>query len=227
MKTDVNPLMIVSGLYQILFSIAYLQKHFKFTHNDLHINNIMYKKTNQKFLYYKINNNYFRIPTYGILFKIIDFGRAIFTFREKTFFNDVFSKYGEAEGQYTYPIPHIPLYHSKEKDTHIILPNTSFDICRLNTTILDVFDEDVFDEDESLRKLKQNDITKEIISFCEYTLKDKNGESIYNKEESFDLYINIAKRGCNGVPRELLKNNLFKRFRIKKKEFPKKKYYHM
>ena len=35
--------------------------------------------------------------------KIIDFGRCIFTHRKKTFMNDCFSQYGEAEGQYVYP----------------------------------------------------------------------------------------------------------------------------
>ena len=33
----------------------------------------MFKKTEKKFLYYKFNNQYFKIPTYGYLFKIIDF----------------------------------------------------------------------------------------------------------------------------------------------------------
>ena len=32
------------------------------------------------------------------LFKIIDFGRSIFTIGKKTFMNDCFSKHGEAEG---------------------------------------------------------------------------------------------------------------------------------
>ena len=56
-------------------------KEFKFTHNDLHINNIMYTKTDGSFLYYKFNNVYFKVPTYGYVFKIIDFGRAIFTYQ--------------------------------------------------------------------------------------------------------------------------------------------------
>ena len=136
-KEDMNPLLIISGLFQVIFAIGLLQKQFDFTHNDLHINNIMFKETNKKFLYYKWNNQYFRIPTYGKIFKIIDFGRAIFTFRNKTFFNDVFSKYGEADGQYTYPVPTIANF-SQNKYSEKILPNLSFDICRLNTTIIDV-----------------------------------------------------------------------------------------
>ena len=65
----------------------------------------MYVKTDDLFLYYKYNNQYFKVPIFGKLFKIIDFGRSIFTFRKKTYMNDVFSKYGEGEGQYIHP-PH-------------------------------------------------------------------------------------------------------------------------
>ena len=35
--------LLISGLFQITFALAYMQKYYKFTHNDLHINNIMYK----------------------------------------------------------------------------------------------------------------------------------------------------------------------------------------
>ena len=37
----------------------------------------MYSCCKTEFLYYKINNKYFKVPTYGKIFKIIDFGRAI------------------------------------------------------------------------------------------------------------------------------------------------------
>ena len=71
-----------SCFFQIAFSLAYLQKHFAFTHNDLHINNIMYSETDKTFIYYKFNNIYYKIPTYGKIFKIIDFGRSIITFKK-------------------------------------------------------------------------------------------------------------------------------------------------
>ena len=67
----------------------------------------MYCKTDKTFLYYNFNNIYYKVPTYGYIFKIIDFGRAIFSFHNKLFFNDTFDKHGEAEGQYSYPIQHL------------------------------------------------------------------------------------------------------------------------
>ena len=80
-KTDV----ILSCIFQISFGLNYMQKHYSFTHNDLHINNIMYTSTSKTFLYYKYNNIYFKVPTYGYLFKIIDFGRSIFNFHNRLF----------------------------------------------------------------------------------------------------------------------------------------------
>ena len=37
--------------FQVTFALIYLQKHYYFTHNDLHINNIMYIKTDRPYLY--------------------------------------------------------------------------------------------------------------------------------------------------------------------------------
>jgi hypothetical protein len=70
---DINNIqyhIIISCLFQISFALCYLQKNFKFTHNDLHINNVMYKKTDRIFLYYKFNNIYFKVPHMVIFFKL-------------------------------------------------------------------------------------------------------------------------------------------------------------
>ena len=42
-----------------------ISKVFKFTHNDLHTNNIMYVKTEKKYVCYKYKDKYYKIPTYG------------------------------------------------------------------------------------------------------------------------------------------------------------------
>ena len=83
---NISEELILSCMFQISFALTYLQKHFEFTHNDLHINNIMYSNTETKYLYYKLNNIYYSIPTYGKIFKIIDFGRAIFKYKNKIFY---------------------------------------------------------------------------------------------------------------------------------------------
>lgn len=208
---NVNLDLIKSCLFQVNFILLYLQKHFKFTHNDLHINNIMYKKTEISYLYYKFNNKYFKVPTYGYLFTIIDYGRCIFEYKNKIYYNDVFSKYGEAEGQYTYPIPNIDLY--KKKYEREIYPNFSFDMCRLTITILE--------------ELYENDINDdEIYKFLNYIVTDVNNNNIYqNKIDNFDLYKNIAKYACNGKPSDLILNEYFNNYSIKKKLFPVNNYF--
>ena len=172
----------------------------------------MYKKTDKTYLYYKFNNKYFRVPTHGYLFSIIDYGRCIFEYKNKIYYNDVFSKYGEAEGQYTYPIPNIDLYKSKKYEEKIY-PNYSFDMCRLSTTILEELD------NLHIHNTELRDFLNGIVIDC-------NNNNIYiDKTENFDLYINIAKYACNGKPNILILNDYFNKYTIKKKLFPIKNYY--
>ena len=48
------------------------QKAFALTHNDLHTNNVMFNETTIEYLYYKIDNKYYKVKTYGKIFKIIE-----------------------------------------------------------------------------------------------------------------------------------------------------------
>ena len=68
-----------SALMQVIMILITYQKCFSFTHNDLHTNNIMYNKTEKKYIYYHYNKKYYKVPTFGRIFKIIDFGRSIYT----------------------------------------------------------------------------------------------------------------------------------------------------
>ena len=48
------------------------QKVFSLTHNDLHTNNIMFNITDKEYIIYKYDAKYYKVPTYGRLFKIIE-----------------------------------------------------------------------------------------------------------------------------------------------------------
>jgi len=209
---DLDTKIILSCMFQISFALCYLQKKFNFTHNDLHVNNIMFKKTEKAYLYYKFNNIYFKVPTHGYLFKIIDFGRAIFTFHKKLFFNDTFEKHGEASGQYSVPYSKLLFSNNKEK----ILPNFNFDLCRLATTILDVCD---------FNKNKNYHENQNFVDFIYNLTLKNNGESLYDLDDDFDLYISIAKEATNSSPLKIIQHNIFNQYRIKKKNFPKKSFY--
>lgn len=200
---------LLSCLFQIAFSLHYLQKNYEFTHNDLHINNIMFSYTEKTYLYYKINNKYFKVPTYGKIFKIIDFGRSILTYKNKVYMNDVFSKYGEAGGQYYYPGQ--VKFHKETKLEKRIYPNYSFDLCRLSMTILD--------------EINTDKISQKIKSLLNHMCTDKNNDNFCQMDDDFSLYILISKNSKNAIPFDILNKEIFKDYRVKKKNFPLKSYY--
>jgi len=131
-----------SMLFQVVASLIAYQKTFHFTHNDLHTNNIMWVTTPIKHIYYQIQGRNYRIPTYNRIYKIIDFGRAIYEFQGQRFCSDSFaSPEGDASTQYNckpYLVPNKP----------VIEPNPSFDLCRLACAIYDfVMDPDLSDDE--------------------------------------------------------------------------------
>ena len=124
---------------QVIFALAYAQQMFGLVHNDLHSNNIMYVPTKTEFLYYRYNSEGYRIPTHGYLIKIIDFERSTAQIRlagmkdSRILMSDHFAPDEEAYGQYNYGP-----YYTKKYQT--IKPNTSFDLCRLATSLYwDIF----------------------------------------------------------------------------------------
>jgi len=169
----------------------------------------MYSETDKKYLYYKYNNIYYRVPTHGKIFKIIDFGRAIFTYHNKVFMNDVFSNYGEAGGQYTYP-NQVNFRINNKKDIKVV-PNYNFDLCRLSMTILE--------------ELNLDNYSNNMIQFLQKMCTNHLNENFGDMADDFRLYIYIARDACNSLPREIIMNDIFKGYRIKKKLFPKKSFY--
>ena len=176
----------------------------------------MYQKTDKLYLYYKFNNIYFKVPTHGYIFKIIDFGRAIFTFKDKLFFSDCFSKYGDADGQYKYPINNF-LYDKKLSQNNPVEPNYNFDMCRLSMTILDELNYD---------KNKNYEDNQYVIDFL-YSMTIGDDVELYELEDNFDMYISIAKYSNNSLPLDIIQNDIFRKYRIKKKHFPKNFSYHL
>ena len=116
---DINTNEWIACLMQIVLSLSVLQKVFNFTHNDLHTSNIMYIETKKKYLYYKLYNIVYKVPTYGKIFKIIDFGRAIYNYNDLLIYSDAFDKKEDAATQYNFG----PFYDSNKKE---ILPNWVF-----------------------------------------------------------------------------------------------------
>lgn len=199
-----------SALFQVIMSLAVFQKSFYLTHNDLHTNNIMYVNTEHKYIYYKIENYYFKVPTYGKIYKIIDFGRAIYTFRGKLFCSDSFDFHGDAAEQYNFP----PYYNDKKK---LIEPNYSFDLCRLGCSIYDSMIED----GEEIHYNDFSPIKKLIYEWCcddrgKNILYKKNGEERY---PNFKLYKMIARIVHNHTPFHQFTRPIFQSYAIQESEY--------
>jgi len=202
-----------SIVLQVLMALITYQNTFHLTHNDLHSNNIMYMTTEKKFLYYKVDNAYYKVPTFGRIFKIIDFGRAIYKFKGQLMCSDSFHPSGDAATQYNFP----PYYNSKKA---LIEPNFSFDLCRLSCSIYDELVEDISEE-----HLVSSPIFKIILNWC----KDDKGRNIMYKKNGderypdFKLYKMISRKVHNHVPINVLRNAHFDQYKVAKKKIPKDK----
>ena len=186
--------------FQVSFGLAVAQKYFNFVHNDLHSSNVMFKNTEAKFLYFQIGSNYYRIPTYGKITKIIDFARGTFKFGDRWIFSDQFKEDNDAYGQYDYPVDGT-LKNCEHK------PNPSFDLVRLGTTVIQRLDE--------MPKVRE---------FVEQITMDDNDTSLCYDEDSFQLYIDIAHNCHNAIPIEVMKRPEFEKFKINKNKVPKGQY---
>ncbi len=146
----------------------------------------MWSPTNEPFLYYKLNGVMYKVPTHGRIFKLIDFGRAIYKYRGKLFCSDSFSPSGDAATQYNCE----PYYNDKKSR---IDPNVSFDLCRLGCSLYDFV-------------VKDNDSEAEHI--VTHWCNDDDGKSVLYKSNGqerypdFKLYKMIARTVHHLVPAE-------------------------
>jgi hypothetical protein len=196
-----------SIVLQVLFSLITFQNVFGLTHNDLHTNNVMYIETDKKFLYYKFNHVYYKVPTFGKLWKIIDYGRAIYKFRGQLLCSDSYHPEGDAATQYNCE----PYYNDKKPRLE---PNFSFDLCRLGCALYDYLMEEP---------------KAQIVQIMLDWVRDDKGRNILYKKNGderypdFKLYKMIARTVNKHIPATVLSNPYFDSFITPKKDVVKKK----
>lgn len=187
---------------QVVFALAYAQRNYGLTHNDLHGNNVMYAPTTQEFLYYKHQGVCYKVPTYGYVMKIIDFDRAILSLRllgmkdPRQFVSSQFQPDDEAAGQYN-----IEPFFTQEHPR--IPPNPSFDLCRLATSLFwEMFPEGPNHEYEN----------HPLFNVFKQWMTQSDGSSVFFRKQmdqhdryhGFDLYKAIARYCRDAVPRREL-----------------------
>jgi hypothetical protein len=207
----------IAWLFQVIAILTFLQNSFSFVHNDLHTNNIVWRKTDKPFLYYRLKGKtIWRIPTYGKIFSLIDFGRSTFQIGKNQWISDDFLPNEDAAGQYNFG----PFLNPKEP---VVEPNLSFDLCRLAVSLLS----GLFDEAPPKKKGKNIKPISEEGSWIVYETTsplynllwkwtvDDSGKTVYENRhgeeryEGFDLYIQIAKQVHSAVPHEQLHLPIF------------------
>jgi hypothetical protein len=213
-------------VFQVLAALSVGQSIFGFTHNDLHSNNIVWSKTDQEYLYYSSRDGmHFKVPTFGKIFKIIDFGRSIFRVNQTLFFSDDFRPGNDAAEQYNFG----EIYDPEEDEVE---PNPSFDLCRFTVSVFEgIFPSSpaikkkpsVLSQEEGLKMLETESLLYNVMwswLLCDdghNVLMDPSGKERY---PDFELYKVIAAQVHNAIPSNQFKKNLFAEFCCKKKSIP-------
>ena len=208
-KGQIDEIEGASALFQVVMTLLVYQKAFHFTHNDLHTNNIMYINTDIEYLIYRYEGKHYKIPTYGKIYKIIDFGRSIYKYKNQLFCSDSFATGGDASTQYNFEP-----YMNKNKPR--LEPNYSFDLCRLGCSIYDfILEDESEDEMDEFQEL--------IYHWClddndKNVLYKRNGDERY---PNFKLYKMIARTVHDHIPAEQFKRPFFNQFEMTSKQIKK------
>jgi len=190
---EMNTEELTACLMQIIMMLLAYQKVYAFTHNDLHTNNVMYVPTELTHLTYCYQGVYYKVPTYGKLYKIIDYGRSIYTFQGNRFVSDSFHPEGDAATQYNME----PYFNCADPPLDA---NPSFDLCRLACSILEGYEEE-----------------EEIFTVLKEWTEDDAGESVLFKDgmeryPDFELYRMIARTVHLHTPIAQLSRPIFAQF---------------
>jgi hypothetical protein len=209
-------------LFQICTALSQLQNILRLTHNDLHSSNVLWKKTEEEYLYYADSKGRkWAVPTYGYVFTIIDYGRAIFSINNFFIISSDYNDGHDACGMYNFgPI--------EDKSQPHVGPNPSFDLCRLAHDMLRV----LYPINPPAAGAKSKVITKEgswevretdhdLFNILWTWLKTKHNASVLEAENGdekypgFELYAVIAKDVRDAVPEVQISKPIFKHFEIR------------
>ena len=217
-------------IFQVIAALCVMQKVFGMTHNDLHTNNIVWSTTDQPFLYYKTSDgSVWKVPTYGKIFRLIDFGRSIFSVNKHIIASDDFRPGNDADGQYAFK-PLLP------NPREVIEPNPSFDLSRLAVSLFESIFPVKPDDSDSQIILSEEDnmIVRETVSplyncLWSWMVDDDDKNILENPDGSerfpdFDLYKHIAAKIHNAEPFSQINKLPFSQFKTLEKAGGEKTY---
>jgi hypothetical protein len=210
-------------IFQVIAALCVMQKVFGMTHNDLHTNNVVWVETKEEFLYYSDTlGSTWKIPTFGKIFRLIDFGRSIFTINGKMIISDDFRQGNDAEGQYSFK----PLVCNPRKE---VPPNVSFDLARLAVSLFEsLFPVKPADsESRTILSEEEGMIVRETVSplfncIWSWMVDDDDKNILMEPDGSerfpdFDLYKHIAEKIHGADPTQQIHKLPFSKFKISEK----------
>ena len=210
-------------LFQVVAALSVAQDLLGFTHNDLHTNNVVWTETEEEYLFYRSRAGaVFRVPTFGKLFRLIDYGRAIFRINQNIFISDDFKAGNDAEGQYCFK----PL-HPRPAPEDIVAPNPSFDLCRLAVSLFESLFPDPPAAAEggkilsSEEDLEVRETVSPLYNILWSWMVDDEGRNVLIEPDGeerfpdFDLYKHIAAHVHGAVPSRQFSSPAFDRFQVK------------
>ncbi len=206
--------------FQVVAALCAAQGVLGFTHNDLHTNNIVWSNTEESWLHYKSRDGtVWRVPTYGRILRLIDFGRSIFRVGEKWFISDDYEDGGDAEGQYNFG----NILNAKKQVT---TPNPSFDLCRYSVSIIEALFPETPVENLEAPVLSQegrwtiHETESPLWNLLWSWLLDKDGKNVLREENGderfpdFDLYQHISEKVVGAKPQNQLHLPIFSSYTV-------------
>jgi len=205
-------------IFQICAALSQLQTVLHLTHNDLHTNNVLWKHTDQEFLWYKdTKGQVWKVPTYGRVFSIIDYGRAIFILNGHTCISSDYDDTHDAAGMYNFgPI--------EDPDEPRVPPNKSFDLCRLTCSLLRALyprnpvgnPKGAILTKEGAWEVRETDHA--LFNVLWVWLKTRSGGNVLEMESGkerfpgFELYSEIASEVRSAIPNDQFGKPVFQQF---------------
>jgi hypothetical protein len=172
----------------------------------------MWVTTAEEYLHYRVHKGksswIMRVPTYGRIMKIIDFGRASFTLPEPGgfFISDAFYPGNDAGEQYNCE----PFYDAEEGPR--VEPNPSFDLCRLAVSLLESLYPERPDAAHPVKVMSREgtklytQTVSNVYNVLWEWLQDDSGKNVLRKPDGeerypdFDLYKALAAEVHHAVP---------------------------
>jgi hypothetical protein len=219
----------LAWIFQLVAALAVLQERLGLTHNDLHTNNILWQATDQEFLYYRWgpSGQHYRVPTYGRVLKIIDFGRSIYMGADKktVMISSDYYDSNDAAGMYNFG----PMICDDEPQR---MPNRAFDLALFSCSALRSL---FYVNPEPVEGGAVLSVTPEglggpwtvrataspLFNLLWSWVVGKDKRSIFETEdgcerwEGFGLYIGLAEHAVAGVPADQFKKDWVKVFEWK------------